>query len=286
MSLARNNKVYVVGVGLTKFIKPGNPKNPDYPAMGKQAILRALHDADLPYSAIEQATASYVYGDSTCGQRVLYEVGLTGIPIYNTNNNCSSGASAIFMCHQFIKSGLHDCCLAIGFEKMEKGSLGIKFTDREAPLAPQLKKNDQWVGQNPNSPWAPQFFGNAGREHMKKYGTKESHFAKIAYKNHLHSTNNPYSQFKDFYTLNQIENSPKVYDMLTKLQCCPTSDGAGAVILASREFVLRNNLEDQAVEIVGMAMATDTASTFDDQYRSSMSLAGNFPQNFFRKFRV
>ena len=276
MSLTASNKVYVVGVGLTKFTKPGNPKNPDYPEMGKQAILRALHDADIPYNAIQQATASYVYGDSTCGQRVLYEVGLTGIPIYNVNNNCSSGASAIFMCHQFIKSGLHDCCLAIGFEKMEKGSLGMKYADREQPLAPQLKKLDQWVGHNKKSPWAPQFFGNAGREHMKKYGTKESHFAKIAYKNHLHSTNNPYSQFKDFYTQSQIENSPKVYDMLTKLQCCPTSDGAGAVILASRDFVLKHKLEHQAVEICGMSMATDTPKTFDDEYSSSMSLAGNF----------
>lgn len=121
-------------------------------------------------------------------------------------------------------------------------------------------------------PVAAQLFGNAGIEHMKKYGTKLEHFAKIAYKNHLHSTNNPYSQFQEKYTLEQIMNSPKVHGPLTKLQCCPTSDGAAAVILANEEFVRKNHLEMQAVEIVAMEMTTDYASTFNTQ--SCMNLVG------------
>lgn len=107
------------------------------------------------------------------------------------------------------------------------------------------------------SPITAQMFGNAGIEHMKKYGTKPEHFAKIAYKNHLHSVNNPYSQFQDKYTLEQIMKSPKVFGPLTKLQCCPTSDGSAAAVLASEDFVRRHKLENQAVEIVGMEMSTD-----------------------------
>ena len=95
------------------------------------------------------------------------------------------------------------------------------------------------------APPAPQFFGNAGREHMEKYGTTPEHFAKIGWKNHKHSVNNPYSQFQDEYSLEDILNAPMVYDPLTKLQCCPTSDGAGAAILASEDFVKKHGLAGQ-----------------------------------------
>ena len=267
------NKVYIIGVGLTKFKKPSK-ENPDYPQMAKQATWRALHDAGINFKQIEQASVSYVYGDSTCGQRAIYEVGLTGIPIYNVNNNCSSGSSAIHMGHSLVKGGIYNCVIAVGFEKMSRGSLTLQFGDREAPLGPFFRKKDEWVGTPKGSekaPWAPQFFGNAGKEHMEKFGTKPKHFAKIAYKNHLHSTNNPYSQFQDYYTLSQIEKSPTVYEFLTRLQCCPTSDGAGAVILANKDFVIANKLEDQAIEVCGMVMMTDTMETFDDTQKSSMN---------------
>lgn len=121
-------------------------------------------------------------------------------------------------------------------------------------------------------PITAQMFGNAGIEHMKKYGTKPDHFAKIAYKNHLHSINNPYSQFQEKYSLEQIKNSPKVFGPLTKLQCCPTSDGSAAVILATEEFVRKHHLELQAVEIVAMEMSTDQPATFATQ--SCMNLVG------------
>ena len=115
------------------------------------------------------------------------------------------------------------------------------------------------------APGAPQMFGNAGREHMEKYGTTAEQFAKIGWKNHKHSVKNPYSQFQDEYSLDDILAAPMVYEPLTRLQCCPTSDGAGAAILASEEFVAKHGLEDQAVEIMGMAMVTDLPSTFDEK---------------------
>jgi len=122
------------------------------------------------------------------------------------------------------------------------------------------------------APPAPQFFGNAGREHMERYGTTAEQFAKIGWKNHKHSVNNPYSQFQDEYTLEQIMNAPMVYEPLTKLQCCPTSDGAGAAILASEDFVKRHGLADKAIEILGMSMTTDFASTFKEE--SCIKLVG------------
>lgn len=262
-------KVFVVGVGLTKFEKPG-ARDWDYPDMGREAGERALSDAGITYDKVEQAAVSYCYGDSTAGQRALYELGLTGIPAVNVNNNCSSGSSALFLARQWIAGGLADCTLALGFEKMERGSLGVKYDDRTIPLDKHFTAMVENRGFAPSPP-APQMFGNAGREYMERYGVSAEAFAKVAEKNHRHSANNPYSQFQDVYTLDEILAAPMVHEPLTKLQCCPTSDGGGAAILASERFVDDNDLGDRAVEIVGQAMTTDTPSSFGD---SDMRIVG------------
>ena len=256
-------KVYVVGVGMTKFEKPGS-KEWDYPDMAKEAGTKALADAGIPYEAVEQACVGYCYGDSTAGERAVYTLGLTGIPIYNVNNNCSTGSTALFMAKQFVEGGIADCVLALGFEKMEKGSLGVKFTDRTNPMDQHFKLMVELRGFA-KAPGAPQIFGNAGREHMEKYGTTAEQFAKIGWKNHKHSVNNPYSQFQDEYSLEDVLKAPMVYEPLTKLQCCPTSDGAGAAIVASEAFVKKHGLEKRAIEIAGQAMATDFDSSFDEK---------------------
>jgi sterol carrier protein 2 len=265
-------KVYVVGVGMTKFEKPGS-KDWDYPDMAKEAGQKALDDAGIPFDAIEQAAVGYCAGDSTCGQRAFYELGLSGIPIYNVNNNCSTGSTALFMVKQFVEAGIVDCAMALGFEKMEKGSLGIKYTDRTTPMDKHFKLMVDERGYAAKAPPAPQMFGNAGLEHMEKYGTTAEQFAKIGWKNHKHSVNNPYSQFRDEYTLQEILDAPTVFGPLTKLQCCPTSDGAGAAILASEAFVEKHGLQAKAVEILGMAMTTDFPSTFDE--KSMIKMVGS-----------
>jgi sterol carrier protein 2 len=163
-------KVYVVGVGMTKFEKPGS-KAWDYPDMAKEAGNKALADAGLGFDKIEQACVGYCYGDSTCGERAIYEIGMTGIPIYNVNNNCSTGSTALFMAKQFIAGGIADCVMALGFEKMEKGSLGIKYNDRINPMDKHFGLMVELRGFA-QAPAAPQIFGNAGREHMDRYGTK------------------------------------------------------------------------------------------------------------------
>ena len=256
-----SKKVYVVGVGMTKFEKPGS-KEWDYPDMAREAGTRALEDAGIGFDKLEQAAVGYCYGDSTAGERAFYELGHSGIPIYNVNNNCSTGSTALFMAKQFIEGDLADCVMALGFEKMEKGSLGIKYTDRTVALDKHMQVMVEQRGFA-KAPAAPQMFGNAGIEHMEKYGTKPEHFAKIGWKNHKHSVNNPYSQFQDEYSLEDILAAPQVFGPLTKLQCCPTSDGSGAAVLASESFVVEHGLQDKAVEIIGMAMTTDTPSSYE-----------------------
>jgi acetyl-CoA acetyltransferase len=265
------NRTFVIGVGMTKFEKPGG-KEWDYPDMVLEAGTKALEDAGIDYKEIEQAFVGYCYGDSTAGQRAIYGLGLTGIPVVNVNNNCSTGSSALFMARQAVKGGLVDCAIAVGFEKMEKGSLGAKFLDRTNPMDKHVITMIEGRGGWEESPPAPQMFGNAGREHMEKYGSKPEHYAWIGWKNHKHSVNNPYAQFQDEYTLDEIKEAKEIHSPLTKLQCSPTSDGSGVAIIASEDFVEKHNLWDKAVEIAGQAMVTDMESTFEGA--SSINLVG------------
>jgi acetyl-CoA acyltransferase len=252
----------VIGVGMTKFDKPGT-KEGDYPEWAKEAGEKALADAGIPYDTIEQAYAGYCYGDSTCGQRAVYGLGLTGIPVLNVNNNCSTGSSALYLARQAVKGGIADCTLAVGFEKMEKGSLGVKYTDRTNPMDKHAMAMFE-VRAPEQSPPAPQMFGNAGREHMERYGSQPDHYAWIGWKNHKHSVNNPYAQFQDEYSMEDIKAAKVIHEPLTKLQCSPTSDGSAAAVVASERFVDEHGLGDQAIEIAGQSMVTDMTSTFDE----------------------
>src|SRR6195256_6722533 len=122
--MKRNEKVYVVGVGMTKFEKPGRREGWDYPQMAKESGTKALEDAGVAYDEVEEAYVGYVYGESTSGQRAVYELGMTGIPVVNVNNNCSTGSTALYLAARAIKGGLAECTIALGFEKMQPGSLG------------------------------------------------------------------------------------------------------------------------------------------------------------------
>jgi len=265
-----SNRTFVVGVGMTKFEKPGS-RDWDYPDMAKEAGTNALEDAGIPYDSVEQAYVGYCYGESTSGQRAVYGLGLTGIPVMNVNNNCSTGSSALYMARQAVKGGLAECTLALGFEKMEKGSLGVKYTDRTNPMDKHAEA--MFAVRTPeDSPAAPQMFGNAGREHMEKYGSESDHYAWIGWKNHKHSVNNPFAQFQDEYSLEDIKAAKMIHEPLTKLQCSPTSDGSGCAVIASERFVDEHGLWGQAVEIAGQALTTDMPSTFDEG--SSIKIVG------------
>jgi sterol carrier protein 2 len=260
---------YVLGVGMTKFIKPRGKV--DYTELGFEAGVKALLDAHVNYDDVDQAVACYCYGDSTCGQRVLYQLGMTGIPVYNVNNNCSTGSTGLAMARTFTSSGAADCVLVVGFEKMMPGSLQSFFNDRENPTGTSAKMMAETRGIT-NSPGAAQMFGNAGREYMEKFGAKPRDFAEIARVNHAHSPRNPYSQFQDVYSLEQVMGSTMIHEPLTKLQCCPTSDGGAAAVIVSQKFLdARPHLRGQAVEIAGQCLASDGPSLFS---RSAIDLMG------------
>jgi acetyl-CoA acetyltransferase len=253
-------RVNVIGVGMNKFAKPGASE--EYNVMASKAAKAALADAKIPYGEVEQAFVGYVYGDSTCGQRAVYEVGLTGIPVVNVNNNCSTGSSALFLARQAIEGGLAECVLALGFEQMEKGALGSKWTDRTNPMDKHVAVMNKEQGFTAAPP-AAQMFGGAGREYRWRWGTKKETFGKISEKARKHAANNPYAVFTEPLTLDDIMKSPEVFDPLTRYQCCPPTCGAAAALLCSDDFARKHGIS-KPVYIAAQAMTTDYQSSFGD----------------------
>jgi acetyl-CoA acyltransferase len=256
-------KVFIVGVGMTKFEKPES-RDWQYWDMVKEAGTKALEDAGVSYDLVEQTPVGYCFQASTAGQRAAYELGLTGVPVYNVNNNCATGSTALMMARQFVAGGINDCVLALGFEKMKKGSLGGDGGGDFAtsPVAKHYGIMAKKHGFEMSPPTA-QIFGNAAREHMERYGTTAEQMALVGVKNHKHSVNNPYAQFQTEYTLDEIMGAKEIHRPLTKLQCSPTSDGAAAALVVSERFVIEHGLQDQAVEILAQSMTTDTGASFD-----------------------
>ncbi len=252
---------YVVGVGMIPFSKPGASE--PYNVMGTKAAQQALKDAGVDYSQVQQAYVGYVFGDSTCGQAALYGVGMTGIPVVNVNNNCSTGSTALYLGRQAIESGSVDCVLILGFEQMARGALATTFNDRPDPLQRFVDAMNDVQGRDERAPVAAQLFAGGGRKHMEMFGTKRETFAQIAVKARKHAANNPYSVFRDPITLEQVMASPTIFDPLTRLQCCPPTCGAAAAVLCSEAFAKKHGL-DTRVKIVAQALTTDGPSSFDE----------------------
>ncbi|MHC1943319.1 lipid-transfer protein [Bradyrhizobium sp. UFLA06-06] len=253
------SRTYVAGVGMIPFVKPG--ANAPYHVMGAEAAKLALADAGLDYGRVQQAYVGYVYGDSTCGQRALYPVGMTGIPIVNVNNNCSTGSTALFLARQAIESGAADCVMALGFEQMKPGALGAVFTDRPSAFDDFDAAADKLVDA-PGVPLALRYFGGAGLSHMKKYGTPLSAFAKVRAKASRHAKNNPLALFRKEVSADDVMNDQVIWPgVMTRLMACPPTCGGAAAILVSEKFADQHGLNKQ-VRIAAQAMTTDTPSTF------------------------
>ncbi|MAQ34301.1 lipid-transfer protein [Alloalcanivorax marinus] len=258
----------ISGVGMVPFAKPG--ASAPYYQMGAEAARQALADAGLDYAKVEQAYVGYVYGDSTCGQRALYPIGMTGIPVVNVNNNCSTGSTALFLARQAVESGAADCVIALGFEQMKPGALGSYYNDRPTPFEPFDRICEDLVGQ-PEVPLAIRYFGGAGMAHMDKYGTKAETFAKIRAKASRHAARNPVALFRKEVTVEEVMDSPVLIGPMTRLMACPPTCGAAAAIVCSEAFARANAL-DHRVRILAQAMTTDTPSTFEA--RNMMQLVG------------
>ena len=252
--------VVVAGVGMTPFSKPS--AGATYLEMAPAAARAALDDAGVEYGAIQQAYAGYVYGDSTSGQNVLYELGLTGIPIVNVNNNCSTGSTALWLASQAIGSGAADCVLAIGFEQMRPGALSNVWDDRPSPAQRAEDVASRHPDADPAAPMAAQLFGGAGTEHMKRFGTPPETFAAVSVKARRHAASNPYAVFRDPLTLEEVMGSPHIWGPLTRLQCCPPTSGAAAAVICSEEFARAHGL-DASVRLRAQSLVTDVNGAFD-----------------------
>lgn len=255
-----SNAVLVAGVGMIPFTKPGASE--PYHVMAARAMRLALADAGVPYGAVRQVYAGFVYGDSTSGQRAAYEIGMTGIPVVNLNNNCATGSSALFLARQAVQGGAVECALAVGFEQMRPGALSIVFDDRPSPLERFDAAANELVRAE-EVPLALRYFGGAGLAYMKQYGATLGTFAKIRAKASRHAANNPMAIFRQVITEDDVMRSPAVWPgVMTRLMACPPTCGAAAAVLCTPSFAERHGVR-APVRIRAQAMRTDTPTTFE-----------------------
>ncbi|KAJ3290547.1 hypothetical protein HDU79_003162 [Rhizoclosmatium sp. JEL0117] len=274
-SSSNKQRVFVVGVGCTKFLRPLSHSK-EYHQLAKEAAAKALEDSRIPYAQVKAAVASYCYGDPSSGQRAMYELGMTGIPIFNCNSYCSSGSSAIMLGKNLVQSGNHDCVLVVGFEKMRR-SLDVFFPEYENPGKRQFDRVLELGAQKElMAPQLNQFtsdiikmFVYATREYCAKYPTANATaaFQAIAHKNHKQSQWNPNALLTKQISIEDIKNPAKsIGDPLTTAMSAPTADGAAALVLCTLDFVLEHGLQHNAVEILGQEMETDSLQTLQGGY--------------------
>ncbi|MEJ8858221.1 lipid-transfer protein [Variovorax robiniae] len=254
-------KVIVAGVGMIPFAKPG--KSLSYTEMGAEATRRALADAGIGYDAVQEAYVGYVYGDSTCGQTALYEVGMTGIPVVNVNNNCSTGSTALYLARKAIASGDADCVLALGFEQMQAGALKSHWDDRPPTRERFLPVLRGLTADMDGIPQAIRTFGGAGREYMARYGCSMETFAAVRAKASRHAANNPLALFRKIVTTEEVMNDAVILPgVMTRLMACPPTCGGAAALLVSERFAKKHGLRSD-VQILSQAMVTDPVQSFE-----------------------
>lgn len=251
-------KAYVLGVGMIPFTKPG--KSAAYDEMGEAAARLALKDAGLEYGEVQQAYAGYVYGDSTSGQKAVYRLAHSSIPVVNVNNACATGSTALFLARQAVEGGAADIVLALGFEQMNPGALGVMFNDRKSIMEEHEGVLSRFPKDDPNAPIAARLFGGAGLEYQEKYGASDATFAKIAWKARTHAARNPLAIFREPLSIEQVLASPPIFGPLTRLQCCPPTCGAAAAIIVSEKVMRQRG--GKAIEIAAQSMRTDPETSF------------------------
>ncbi|MFC8045320.1 lipid-transfer protein [Nocardia sp. NPDC057353] len=252
--------VCISGVGMVPFAKPG--KSETYERMAADAAAAALADAGVRYADVQQAYAGYVYGDSTSGQNALYDIGLTGIPIVNVNNNCSTGSSALWLARQAVASGAADCVLALGFEQMRPGALVNAYEDRPSPTARGERIAEARPGGDAPAPMAAKLFGGAGVTYMERYDVGPEVFGRVSVKARSHAARNPLAVFRTPIELDEVMSAPRIWGPLTRLMCCPPTNGAAAALVCSERFAQTRGL-DASIRLRAQAMTTDGAGTFD-----------------------
>lgn len=256
-----DNRVIIAGVGMVPFKKPGQSES--YDIMGQRAARAALADAGISYGVVEQAYAGYVYGDSCAGQAALYHVDINGVPIFNVNNNCSSGSSAFALASQAVESGAVDCALALGFEQMMPGAIDMVFPDRPSPLARHEGAVARAMNLSPDEADAPPAVAMfaAQVDAMLQAGISEETIAEIACKARRHAVHNPNAIFRELITVEEVLAMPPVFRQLRKLYACPPSCGAAAVIVCNEAFARAHGIRND-ISLVGKGWCSDKKQYF------------------------
>lgn len=235
---------YIVGVDMIKF---GRFPDQTVPQIGAKAALMALDDCGLTIQGM-QALYSGNLGQASgmVGQRILQEIGQTGIPVVNVANACATGATAFREAWASVKAGLYDCVLAVGVEQMGKGLLGGAGGAAGIPKEGLL-----------GSGTMPAVFAEAGMEHARKYGTTFEQFAKVSVKNHHHSTLNPKAMYQIETPLEEVMNAEMISYPNTKLMCSVNVDGSAAAVICSEAKAKELGLMNRAVKVRASVMASD-----------------------------
>jgi len=259
-----SERIIVAGVGMVPFQKPG--ASGTYVEMGSQAVREALRDGGLDYDEIQLAYCGYVHGPSTSGQSALYEVGITGIPVFNVNNNCASGSSALYLARQAVETGVAECVLALGFEQMRPGASDAGasiWNDRPPSLGSVRKVVEDLAADLEELPLALRVFTAAGREHMQRYGTPLATFAKIRAKASRHAARNPLALFRKVVTTEQVLADNAMWPgLMTRLMACPPTCGAAAALIVSEGFARKHGLRAD-VHILAQSMVTDGPGSYE-----------------------
>jgi len=240
-------EVYVVGTDMIKF---GRFPEKTVPQLGAQAAQMALDDAGLTIHDMQALYCGNLgEAGAMVGQRVLREIGQTGIPVVNTANACATGATAFREAWTAIKAGLYDVVLAVGVEQMGKGLLGGGGGASGIPTEGLL-----------GSGTMPSVFAHVGMEHARKYGTTFEQFAKVSVKNHRHSTANPKAMYQVETPLQEVMGAEMISYPNTKLMCSVNVDGSAAAVLASESAAKRLGLMSRAVKVRASALTSDPYS--------------------------
>jgi acetyl-CoA acyltransferase len=223
--------VYIVGVGMIKY---GRYPDKTVIDLATEAVIAALKDANLTMKDIQMVGSGNL--TAPVGQQIMRSVGQTGVPVVNVSNACATGSTACREAYFSVASGAYDVAMGIGSEQMGKAGLlgaggGSFGGGRGGGGFDPAYISEGTLG----SGTMPTVFSQFGVEHMHKYGTTAEDFARVAFKNHKNSVHNPYAQYQKEFTMEEIMESRMISWPNTMLMCCPTGDGAGAVIYASAE---------------------------------------------------
>ena len=216
--------VFIVGVGMIKY---GRYPDKTVADLATEAVIGALKDAGMTMKDIQMVGSGNL--SAAVGQAIMKSVGQTGVPVVNVSNACATGSTACREAYYAVASGAYDVAMGVGSEQM--GKMGL--------LGGGRKKSDPAYATEgvQGSNTMPSVFSQWGTDHMRKYGSTAEDFARVAYKNHKNSVHNPYAQYQKEYSLEEVLNSRMISWPNTLLMCCPTGDGAGAIIYATEEKV-------------------------------------------------